>query len=115
MKTYIFIALSFLFFSGYARQENVQTLPQDQETVKKEIREAVGIVFRNLEKMDAEALFQSYSNSLDLIFFTTDGSKLNLQEAKNHHAAWFSSLTSLKVTALSDDFRFLPGGTVICS
>lgn len=115
MKTFALITLSLLFISGYSREEIIQTLPQDQETAKKEIREAVGLIFRNLEKMDAEALFQSYSNSMDLIFFTTDGSILNLQEAKNHHTAWFSSLTSLKVTPLSDDFRFLPGGDVICS
>jgi ketosteroid isomerase-like protein len=115
MKTYILISLSFLFLSGYSRQETIQTKPQDQETLKKEIREAVGVIFRNLEKMDAEALFQSYSNSLDLIFFTTDGSMINIQEAKNHHAAWFGSLTSLKVTPFNEDFRFLPGGNVICS
>jgi len=115
MKTYILITLSFLFLSGYSRQETIQPLPQDQENVKKEIREAVGLIIRNLEKMDAEALFRSYSNSMDLIFFTTDGSIVNFQEAKNHHTAWFSSLTSLKVTPVSDDFRFLPGGDVICS
>ncbi len=115
MKTLAFIVLSLTLLPGNARQENVQTKPQDQETVKKEIREAAAVIFQNLEKMDVEALFGSYSNSMDLIFFTTDGSIANLQEAKNHHAAWFSSLTSLKVTPLRDDFRFLPGGTVICS
>jgi len=104
-----------MLLPGYARQESVQTKPQDQEIAKKEIREAVGLILRNLEKMDEEALFKSYSNSMDLIFFTTDGSIINLQEAKNHHAAWFSSLTSLKVTPVRDEFRFLTGGTVICS
>jgi ketosteroid isomerase-like protein len=115
MKTVALIALSLLILPGYSRQETLQMPPQDQETAKKEIREAVRVIFQNLEKMDAEALFQSYSNSMDLIFFTTDGSILNLQEAKSHHAAWFNSLSSLKVTSLRDDFRFSDGGTVICS
>jgi ketosteroid isomerase-like protein len=88
--------------------------PQEQETTKKEIMEVVKIIFQNLEKMNAEALFQSYSNSPDFMFLTTDGSMVGLQEAKNHHAAWFKSLSSLKVTTIKDEFRFLPGNIVIC-
>jgi ketosteroid isomerase-like protein len=115
MKTITSITLALFFFSVCAGQKPSQMTPLDQETAKKEIREAVRVIFQNLEKMDAEALFQSYSNSSDLIFFTTDGSKTGLQEAKNHHAAWFNSLSSLKVTTITDDFRFLPGKIVICS
>ena len=115
MKTITFITLSLFFFSVCASQESIQMTPQEQETAKKDIREAVRVIFQNIEKMDVEALFQSYSNSSDLIFFTTDGSKTGLQEAKNHHAAWFKSLSSLKVTTITDDFRFLPGNIVICS
>jgi len=115
MKTITFITLALFFFSLCAGQKPSLMTPLDQETAKKEIREAVRVIFQNLEKMDAEALFQSYSNSSDLIFFTTDGSMTGLLEAKNHHAAWFNSLSSLKVTIITDDFRFLPGNIVICS
>ena len=75
MKTITFITLSLFLFSVCASQEPVQMTPQDQENAKKEIREVVRVIFGNLEKMDVEALFQSYSNSSNLIFFTTDGSK----------------------------------------
>ena len=88
--------------------------PQEQAPVKTEVKEAVKVIFQSLEKMDVEALFRSYSNSSDFIFFTTDGSMADYQEAKNHHAAWFKSLSSLKVTTIRDDFRFLPGNIVIC-
>jgi|WetSurMetagenome_2_1015567.scaffolds.fasta_scaffold00356_20 ketosteroid isomerase-like protein len=115
MKTITFIMLALFFSLRCAGQESVQMTPQQQETTKREIREAVSVIIHNLEKMDVEALFQSYSNSSDLIFFTTDGSKTGFQEAKNHNAAWFKSLSSLKVTPISDDFRFLPGNIIICS
>ena len=115
MKTLTFIMLSLFFFSLCASQEPAQMTPQEQENAKKEIREAIRVIVQDLEKMDVEALFLSYSNSSNLIFFTTDGSKTGLQEAKNHHAAWFKSLSSLKVTTITDDFRFLPGNIVICS
>jgi hypothetical protein len=87
---------------------------KSQETAMKEIREVVKVIFQSLEKMDVEAFFQSYSNSSDFIFFTTDGSMIGLQEAKNHHAAWFKSLSTLKVTPIRDEFRFLPGHIIIC-
>ncbi|MGB8490563.1 MAG: nuclear transport factor 2 family protein [Bacteroidales bacterium] len=115
MKTILLITLALFSFRGYASQEPLQLTPQEQEIAKNEIREVVKGIFRSLEKMDVEALFQSYSNSSDFIFFTTDGSMAGLQEAKNHHAAWFKSLSSLKVTTIRDDFRFLPGNIVICS
>jgi ketosteroid isomerase-like protein len=114
MKINLFIMLALFFFSGYASQEPQHITPQEQETVKKEIREVVKEIFKSLEKMDVEALFQSYLNTSDFIFFTTDGSMSDLQEAKYHHAAWFKSLSSLKVTSIRDDFRFLPGKIVIC-
>jgi hypothetical protein len=87
MKTITFITLSLFYFSVCAGQEHVQMSPQEQESAKKQIREVVNVIFQNLEKMDAEALFQSYLNSSDLIFFTTDGSMAGLQEAKDHHVA----------------------------
>ena len=105
----------FFFFLGYTMQLTAQIASPEQENMKKEIREIAGKIFRNLEKMDAEALFQSYSNSSDFLFITTDGSMAGLQEAKNHHAAWFRSLSSLKVTTNKDNFRFLPGNIVIYS
>ena len=114
MKTIIFITLVLFFFSGFARQESLQMTPREQETAKKEIREIVNVIFQSLEKMSAEALFQSYSNTHDFMFLTTDGSMMGLQEAKNHHVAWFNSLSSLKVTTMKEEFRFLPGNIVIC-
>ncbi|NWF89556.1 MAG: nuclear transport factor 2 family protein [Ignavibacteriaceae bacterium] len=114
MKTILYLTLALFFFFGCAKQEPTQMTPQDQETAKKEISEGVKVIIQNLEKMNAEALFQSYSNSPYFMFLTTDGSMVGLQEAKNHHAAWFKSLSSLKVTTIKDEFRFLPGNIVIC-
>jgi hypothetical protein len=114
MKTNLFIIMVLLFFSGFAGQEPVRMTPQEQETTKKEIKDAVVAIFKSLEKMDIDTLFQSYSNSSDFILLTTDGSMVNLNEAKNHHTAWFNSLSSLKVTTIREEFRFLPGNIVIC-
>lgn len=113
MKTNYVTVMLIFFFSGFATPLTAQIAAQEQETVKKEIREVAGTIFRNLEKMDAEALFQSYSNSTDFMFITTDGSMAGFQEAKNHNAAWFQSLSALKVTTYNDNFRFLPDNTVI--
>ena len=111
-KYYVTVMLIFSFF-GIATNLIAQITLQEQETAKKEIREIAGKIFLNLERMDAEALFQSYSDSPDFMFITTDGSMAGFQEAKNHHAAWFRSLYSLKVTTNKDNFKFLPGNIVI--
>lgn len=115
MKTNLFIALVLSFFFGCTGQGPAGMTPQQQETAKKEIAEVVKVIFQNLEKKDADVLFQSYSSSSDFAFVTTDGSMIDLQEARNHHAAWFKSLSSLKVTTIKDSFIFLPGNDVICS
>ena len=113
MKTINLITLTWFIFSGCASQEPVKMTLQEQDTAKKEISAVVKLIIQNLEKMDVEALFQSYSDSSD--FFTTDGSMVNLQVFKNHNDAWFNSLAALKVTTSSEYYRFLPGNTVICS
>jgi len=112
MKTIFFITMVLFFFPGYSNPVPILLTPQDQDTTKKEIREAVKLICQSLEKMDVEALFQSFSDSSD--FFTTDGSMINLQAFKNHNDAWFNSLSDLKVTTISEYYRFLPGNTVIC-
>lgn len=111
-RNYVSVIL-ILSFSGIFANLTAQITAQEQEIAKKEIREIAGKIFQNLEKMDAEALFQSYSNSSDFMFITTDGSMAGFEEAKNHNAAWFKSLYSLKVTTNKDNFRFLPGNIVI--
>ena len=113
MKTKLLITLVLFFFFSCAKQELLQMSPQQQETEKKEIKNVINQIFQNLEKLDAEALFQSYSDSPDFILFTTDGLMMDYQAAKNHHTAWFKSLLSLKVTSEKDDFRFLTGNIVI--
>lgn len=113
MKKNLIIPLTFFFCIGCAKQGSAQMT--SQESAKKEIREAVNVIFQSLEKMDAEALFQSYANSPDFIFLTTDGSRADYQAARNHHAAWFMGLSSLIVTTAKDEFRFLPGSFVICA
>jgi len=65
--------------------------------------------------MDAEALYQSYVESPDFIQITTAGEMVDFQTAKNEHANWFMTLSSLKVTPVRETFRFLPGNTVIYS
>lgn len=113
MKTILFITLVLFVFPVYASLASVIITPKDQDTTKREISAVVKLINQNLEKMDVEALFQSYSDSSD--FFTTDGSMVDLQVFKNHNAAWFNSLAVLKVTTFSENYRFLSCNTVICS
>jgi len=115
MKKIIFLYGLFFFFFGCVIHTAAQLTSQEQETTKREVTEVVGTIFRNLQNMDAEALYQSYSDSPDFIQITTEGSMLGFQQAKNLHANWFLSLTSLRVTSLKETFRFLPGNTVIYS
>jgi ketosteroid isomerase-like protein len=113
MKTILFIMMVLFPFTGYSNPAALLSTTQNRDTDKKEISEVVNLINQNLEKMDVEALFQSYADSSD--FFTTDGSMLNLPVFKNHNAAWFNTLAALKVTTYNEYYRFLPGNTVICS
>lgn len=115
MKTIVVIALAAFFMWGCAKQELAPLTPEEQETAKNEIRDVVDRIFCGLEKLDAEALFQWYSDSSHFILITTEGSMVDLQRAKSGHAAWFKSFSSLKVTTVRDEFRFLPGEIVICA
>jgi len=115
MKKNLFIILVVFFFSGWTNQEASQINLQEQETAEKEIREVVNVIFLNLEKMDAEALFQSYSDSTNFMLIATDGTMADYQAAKKHHALWFKSLSSLKIIPVKDEFRFLADNIVVCS
>lgn len=115
MKKTLFAVIVLSLLMGCARQRPVQMTLQEQETAKKEIGEAVDVIFQNLQKMDAEALFQSYSDTLHFMLITTDGTMADLQKARYGHAAWFKAFSSMTVTTSQEEFRFLPGNTVICS
>jgi ketosteroid isomerase-like protein len=115
MKMYIFITIFLSFFFVLTKPVLAQITLQEQGTAKKEISETVNVIFQSLENMDVEALFKSYSNYYDFILFTTDASMADYQEAKNHNAEWFKSLSLLKVTTIKEEFRFLPGNIVVCA
>jgi ketosteroid isomerase-like protein len=115
MKTNLIFTLTLCFLFGCAKPQPAPMTLQDQEVAKKELTDAVNAIVQGLEKMDTEVLFQSYSNSPDFILFTTDGSMVNYQAAKNHHFGWFKSLSSLKVTTVASEFRFLSGNIAVCA
>jgi uncharacterized protein (TIGR02246 family) len=115
MKMSLPIILAVFLFFGFAGQQPASMTSQSHETTQKEIKGVVTAIFQSLEKMDAEALFQSYVNSPDFILFATDGSMAGYEAARNHHVQWFKSLSSLKVTTVKDELRFLPGNVVICA
>jgi len=113
MKTNFLTMLLIFLFLGCANRLTAQMTSQEQETTKKEIKEVAGTIFMNLQNMDAEALYQSYAESPDFIQITNSGEMVDFQTAKNEHANWFMTLSSLKVTPEKEAFRFLPGNTVI--
>ncbi len=115
MKKILFIMLILFFYVGFSKENPAQMTSQKQEAAKKEITEVVKVIFQSLEKMDVEALFKSYSNSPDFILFTTTSMMVNYQRAKMEHAEWFKTLSSLKVTNIKDDFRFMTDSKVICA
>ena len=114
MKTSFLVTLLLFILFGYAQPQSVLMSPQEQETAKKEVKEVVHEIFQSLEKMDIEGLSMSYLSSADYILFTTDGTMADYQTAKDHHAKWFKSLSSLKVTTIKEEFRFLSGNIAIC-
>jgi ketosteroid isomerase-like protein len=109
------LALIFVLFVGCAKSNQAVMTPQEQDAAKKELTEAINTIIEGLEKMDAEALFQSYWNAHDFVLFTTDGLMIDYQAAKEHHVGWFTSLSSLKVTTVAEEFRFLPGNATVCA
>ena len=115
MKTSIFVPFALFLFLVCVNASAAPMIPQGQETAKKELKGAVNAIIRGLEKLDAEVLFQSYSDSPGFILFTTDGTTADYRVAKNHHVQWFKSLSSLKVTTVSIEFRFLSGDVAVCA
>lgn len=113
MKKNLFIFLALLFLFGCVQQSSTQMTFKEQETAKKEIKDAVTVIIQGLEKLDVEAAFKPYLNTPDFILFTVYGTMVDYQGAKNEHATWFSTLLSIKVTTLKEDFRFLPDNSVI--
>ena len=115
MKAHFIFLLALFFLVVCARASAAPMIPQGQESAKKEIKGAVNAIIQGLERLDAEVLFQSYSDSPDFILFTTDGTMADYRAAKNHHVQWFKSLSSLKVTTVSDEIRFLSDDVAVCA
>lgn len=113
MKTNLFFMLALILFFGCVKQEPTIMTSKEQETAKKEIKEVVNLIIKGLEKLDAEAAFQPYSKNNDFILFTVYGTMVDYQGAIDGHAAWFKTLTSIKVTNLKEEFKFLPDNIVI--
>lgn len=113
MKKNLFFLLAMFLFFACVKQEPTQMTSQEQGTAKKEIKDVVNVIFQGLEKLDAEAAFQPYLSASDFILFTVYGTMVDYQGAINGHAAWFKTLTSIKVTTLKEEFRFLPDNLVI--
>jgi hypothetical protein len=115
MNRKIITAIALTLMIACAKPQNAPMSVQEQETAKKEIAGAVDVILQNLEKMDIEALGQSYSDTIGFLLITTDGTMADLGMSRNGHAAWFKSLSALDVTTAREEFRFLPGSDVICS
>lgn len=115
MKATLIITLTMFLISGCARQEPPQMNPREQESAKQEMTEVLGQLLQNASKMDADALMQPYSNSPDFLLYTTDGSMVDYQGAKNGAAEMYKLLTALKFTTVKTEFRFLPENIVICA
>ena len=113
MKTNLFLVLALLLFFGCTKHEPTIMNSTEQEAAKKEIKEIVNVIFQGLEKLNAEAAFQPYLNTPDFILFTVYGTMVDYQGAINGHAAWFKTLSSIKVTTIKEEFRFLPDNLVI--
>ena len=115
MKTKFLAMLLVVIFFGCTKHEPTIMTAQEQEVAKKEIRAIVDQILQNANKMDAEALLQSYSNSPDFLLLNTDGTMVDFQGAKNGTIEIMKGLSSLKYTTIKDEFRFLPDNLVICA
>jgi hypothetical protein len=113
MKTNLFFMLALIFFFGCVKQEPTIMTSKEQATAKKEIKEVVNLIVKGLEKLDSETAFQYYSKNNDFILFTVYGTMADYQTAKDEHAAWFNTLSAIKVTTIKEEFRFLPDNIVI--
>ncbi len=115
MKSILFIFAVLILCSGFSGQEPLSVISQDDETVKKEVREVAVTLFGNLEKRDANALFSLYSDVSGFVFIMTDGNMVSLQQFKDHNIAWFGMLSALKVTTIRDEIRLLCNNQVLYS
>jgi hypothetical protein len=57
MKTNYLAVMLIVLLLGCATHLAAQMTSREQETAKKEITEAAGTIFKNLQNMDAEALY----------------------------------------------------------
>ncbi len=113
MKPVLLSLLVVLFSSGCTKQEPVPMTPQEQEVAKKEIREVSDRIVQSLNTMDLESLLRPYWNSPDFVLVNTEGSMGDYQTTKNGTVEMFNLLASLKYATVKDEFRFLPGNTVL--
>jgi ketosteroid isomerase-like protein len=113
MKPALLMLLVVLFSFGCTNQEPGPMSLQEQEVAKKEIREVADRILQSLNTMDVETLLRPYWDSPDFVLVSPDGSIGNYQTAKNGTVEMFKLLASLKYTTVRDEFRFLPGKTVI--
>jgi len=86
---------------------------QEREKAKKEIKGVVSSIIRGLEKLDAESTFQPYLNTSDFILFMVQGNMADYQAAIYEHKGWFQTLSSLNVTSVKEEIRFLADNIVI--
>ena len=115
MKSICAAFLASLFFFGGAMSQPLQKDQQEQQTTKDEIVSAVNTIFGRLETLNADTLFELYSNSPTFVLFTTEGSVADYQAAKRHHTAWFRQLSALKVSTAGKEVEVLSGDVAVCA
>ncbi len=112
MKSIGVVILTSLFLFGGALSQQVQPA---QQATKAEIAESVDGLFRGLETLNVDTLFQWYTHSSDFVLFTTDGSMADYQAAREHHVAWFKQLAALKVSTTRKEIRVQSPDQAVCA
>jgi hypothetical protein len=115
MESICAIFLASLFVFGGAMSQPIEKHQREQQTTKDEIVSAVDTIFRRLETLNADALFELYSNSPTFMLFTTEGSMADYQAAKRHHIAWFKQLSALRVSTAGKQAAVLSDDVAVCA
>jgi hypothetical protein len=105
MRTNILLVILLSLFFGCSNQNSSRLTQQEQETIKKDIRETFENVCTTYEKGDLESSFKPYMNSENFLSVPVDGSVMDYQGMKKENQEALKNFSEIKFTRSNDYFR----------
>jgi len=110
--------------SGYRKREtkkkkmdmNMDTLSRtENETILKELREAISALIRGCETLDMDLAFDVFFDSPDFLMIGTDGTHCDYSTYLNNNIDYLKTCARFELTTFKEEIRILTGETAIYS